>query len=323
MGIKLKTRYFSIIGIVLFIGILSRVDVGAVLTAVRHADAWFLFLGALTIVAEVLLRTEKWRAVVLNFADKYSFRQSFATYLIGIAFGSVTPGKVGDAIKIIDLKEKTGIGYEKGIGVEVLDRIVDILFLFIMSGIGLVYVLMVISGVGGSYLYLFALVVAAIALAFFSLSEGFVVVLRPLFRFLVPERFKDRARFTYKEFRESVKVLKGSQYLGRIVLLTGTGWWVLFIRPWFFLQAIGIEGPLFAIFILMPLVTVIELLPISIMGFGTREAMMISLFGLFGLSPESMVTVSLLMVIFSILPQMAVGYWFASKKHINTEGYMG
>jgi len=66
----------------------------------------------------------------------------------------------------------------------------------------------------------------------------------------------------------------------------------------------------------MPVVSLIEIIPVSVLGIGTRDAGLIAVFSLLGIGAETMVAVSLMILVLSILPQVALGFALAYKRGV-------
>jgi hypothetical protein len=80
-------------------------------------------------------------------------------------------------------------------------------------------------------------------------------------------------------------------------------WIVLYSILYFIGLAIGINISFFYFLLFMPIVTIIGQIPITINGLGTKEAAMISLFGLLGVSATKIFSMSLInLVLNGIIP---------------------
>ena len=78
---------------------------------------------------------------------------------------------------------------------------------------------------------------------------------------------------------------------------------------------VGIDIPIVYFFAIFPIGTIISLIPISINGLGTREAVLISLFGLFGVSAAKVFSMSIIcLFITGILPAIPA-IWLVFKNN--------
>ena len=313
---KFGTRHLSVLGILLFAGIVWKTGFISALSSARLVSPFWLGVVLLTVLLEVLIRAGRWQSLASLYA-KYPYGKALQTYLIGIAFGSITPAKLGDVVKILDLKNEAGVPLKKSLGLEVLDRLFDLLFLVLAGIAGLIAGYMLISGGGSSLLYLSLLLIALLLAGAFMLHGSSQFVYRLVYRFLVPERFKEDAKGAYTEFRGTVQKFFRGGTVYPVGALTLLSWLLIFIRPYFVALSLGIEIPWLAFLVFMPVVTVVELLPVSIMGLGVREGMLVLLFSFIGVAAPTMVLISILLLLLSIVPQTVVGYWLAIRKNIN------
>jgi uncharacterized membrane protein YbhN (UPF0104 family) len=138
-----------------------------------------------------------------------------------------------------------------------------------------------------------------------------IVILKPLQSFLVPERFRGNTKEIFKTFHETLGEFKACPLKWAVLVLTFIGWVVIFVRPYFFAKAVGMDVGLWVFLAFLPIISVVEVLPISIMGLGTRDATIIFLFTLMGTERERMMALSAMMLLLSMVPQAAVGYFIA------------
>jgi uncharacterized protein (TIRG00374 family) len=72
------------------------------------------------------------------------------------------------------------------------------------------------------------------------------------------------------------------------------GWFFAALQWYFLAQAIGIDIPIFAIFLLHPLITILMFVPISPAGLGLMEGGVIVLFSFFGITSAAAMAFSVL-----------------------------
>jgi len=305
-------RYLSVVGLVLFGWVLYTSNVGKTVGILASANPWFVLLGVLFVVFEVLVRSVGWKALVNIWSKKYSLADSAQTYMIGIAFGAVTPAKAGDFIKVGDLSGKTKLKLMKSFTIGLLDRLINFIFLFLSACAGAVAVGMFLTGFSSQFDVLILLLAASIIALVAALNERVsLLVLRPLQMFLVPARFRGNAKELFRTFHETVAEFKLSGLRWVVLALTLVSWAVIFVRPYFFARAVGMRVDWWVFLVFIPLISVVEVLPISIMGLGTRDASILFLFGIMGVERERMVALSALIVLLSLVPQVVAGYLIA------------
>lgn len=95
------------------------------------------------------------------------------------------------------------------------------------------------------------------------------------------------------------------------------------IRGFFYALSIGINIKLIYFVFLIPIINVVEILPISIMGIGTRDWTTIFLYSSLGVSKEYGLSLSLMLFTLGLIPQMLVGYFIAWRKKLFKEEIYG
>ena len=74
--------------------------------------------------------------------------------------------------------------------------------------------------------------------------------------------------------------------------------------------SLGINLPFYFYLAILPLGTLVTLIPISINGLGTREATLITLFGIFGVESAKVFSMSVISLLFAgILPAIVAWAW--------------
>jgi len=70
-------------------------------------------------------------------AVHYSLKNTFLVYWSGVYAGIITPGKLGEFIKVIYLKADKGISISKGFSSVLMDRLFDMYLLTVLAFIGI------------------------------------------------------------------------------------------------------------------------------------------------------------------------------------------
>ena len=91
---------FRSIGIVVFILILTRIDLRATLTAITTVDPVFLMLSIVFQAIALVVTTYRWQLIMRKMEIDLPFRRSFTLQLIGTAAAVVTPGQIGEFVKV-------------------------------------------------------------------------------------------------------------------------------------------------------------------------------------------------------------------------------
>ncbi|MBD3389032.1 MAG: flippase-like domain-containing protein [Candidatus Altiarchaeales archaeon] len=319
-------KYLSVVGLLLFAFILATIDLGETVAIIAGADLRFILLAILLVLVETVIRGLNWKVFASIYAHGYRLADALQTYMIGIAFGSSTPGRAGDLVKVTDLRDKTGMTSLKALAVGVLDRIINFIVLFVSAGVCTALVAFMFTGGEVGVVTLLAPILATVAALAVALNESLsTLILRPLQNFLIPERFRDNTKQLFKAFHEVVSGFKGSGDKWTVMALTLLGWLTIFARPYFFGRAVGVDAELWVYILFIPIISIAEVLPLSVMGVGTRDATILFLFTQMGIEREPLVAMSAMILLLSTTPQVIAGYLIAwnRKVRVHDEGTVG
>jgi uncharacterized protein (TIRG00374 family) len=308
MNLKRLMQYFSLLGIILFVFVLTRIDFASFLSLLSDVRIRFIVLALLLLVIEVMLRSFKWRLLVQIFDRNYPLKNAVSTYLIGYAFGAITPAKSGDVIKSVDLSRTTGMDMRISVSLAIFDKIVDASILFGLTLVSSIVVIFLFSDVNRYIIPLIAALIVFFIIFFFLLIKDIRFLLRPVYELFVPDRLKSKAKEVYLAFVGVINHAKGNILFYYYILIAVLDWTLLFSLSWVFSLAIGLDVPWFYFVIFVPIISTITLLPITVLGLGSRETASLFLFSLIGLSTEASVAVAWLGLFFIEIPQVIAGF---------------
>lgn len=299
--IKKLAKFFPIAGILLFIYIISKVDLQIIAQNFLRMN-WLMFAAAFILILPALfIKISKWKQLVNPFGVRLGLREGLVAWVVGFFIGIITPGRVGDLARAFYLKEKMKIG--SAISTVVVDRILDVLVLMVWAVSGTIYILSsfaVKSNIIGIFFIVMFLFIFAIALFLEEKRAG--KLLRPIYNFFVPEKYKGVLKTSFQDFYAGINLLRKNK--AAILKATGLSFiaWLFTFSQYFILaRAIGINiDYLFAI-MAMPAVLLIEIVPISFSGIGTRDAISILFFSFAGISASAAVSFSLTILIFNYI----------------------
>jgi uncharacterized protein (TIRG00374 family) len=303
----------SVLKIVVSVGLLalllSRTDGHALMTQFAHMS--WKWTAAALVAYTAMLVTCSWRWRLLLQTQRINVRLGHLTqsFLVATFFNNFLPSNIGgDVIRIADTTPHTG-SRTLATTVILVDRVVGLLALL---GVGaLASAIAASSGIqliGVRYLWL-ALVVLGGGLLFAFAKPDFVArIVRG-----VIERSGRAATFQQR----GENLLRG---LGRFSeepssLLTAFGGAVLVqgLLVVFYLcaaRSLAVPFPLLAACVIVPVSMVVQMVPLSINGFGVREAVFAAFFQSLGLSVSSALALSLGAAAFIMVFSLAGGVVF-------------
>ncbi len=290
--------YAFIIGLSLYVFMISRLDLHASWDRLKTLD-WKLFLLALLIgVPEVLFKSLRLKSFVTKSGSHISLKKSVISFMSGQPLAAVTPGKLGDVTRIVLLSRYGRISTPTALAVHVADRLYDLAAIVLLAVIGLVSFLTQ-SQVQGPALATVIGILAGMFLILVLLNPRWMkYVLNPLMSGILSKKMADQLSHHTKEFYNKLHALLVPSFsLFGPFGLSFLAWETAIFRNCVLALALGLPLSYLKFVLLVPVMVVVELLPISILGFGPREAALFMLFTTPTLHQEDLAVFSLLMVV--------------------------
>jgi glycosyltransferase 2 family protein len=289
---------FRLIGLVLLFIVLYRLDWTSLLKLTNQLNTVHLLLALPLFTATIILKSIRWNFLLKIQEISIPAFVAFRFYAASIFWGIITPGRIGEAAKIVYLNKRGVSAGRAGLSVA-LDRLLDISSLLILAVIGsaIVFHKLVWFFIGFTITILSSLFLYQV-----RSKLNFPAVIRVLFRFL-PERFQE----TFSRFEIQFKSDFRKFSCLRLITLSffSVLIWLIYTIP-FFLLGSSIRIEVSSLFVLTGIFVsvIVAMLPISIGGVGTREAFFIFYFNLFGISKEKSLLFSFMFIymhIFSVI----------------------
>jgi glycosyltransferase 2 family protein len=241
-------------------GDLSLADIWATLS---RADVPLVLLSIVMYVPFLAVKTARWRLVSADMRMPVTWGDAWRIYAIGLAAGTFTPGQAGDTLKAWYLERK-GYPLGRAFGGSVLDRLFDVAALAV---IGLVGVAVYGQRFAGQTPALVAWALACavlLGLAAYNPTRTWAVNMVRGRMSRLRGRGSDPQKVEPWSLRRST--------LGWVVGLTFAGFALSILRVWLLAGAVGVWlGPL-QVAGYVGLTTAAALVPVSVGGIGTRDA---------------------------------------------------
>jgi len=307
------TKYLALFGLTVFVYLLYTIGPIEVLNSLLQLNPLAFLAVLLVLPVLVILKGWKQKILLAGMGKQISLVESTKIWLIGFFYGTVTPAKAGDFFRAIYLRNSTGLPLGKGIAVTGVERILDVGYLFIAGILGL----MLISIEGkldfSTVYYLTALLLVFVALLFLGTRKSLIKrFLEPIFNVLIPARYKEKMRDSFHSFYDGMRqLLAAKKVLLIAVLLTIVTWTITIFQYYLIAIALGLPLTFEFLFWVMPPIVLIEILPISFSGIGTRDYVAIFFFGLVGVTAGQAISFSLIILFLAVL-LAAIGMIFAN-----------
>lgn len=275
----------KLIGILLFLWILSRIDLTAVATVLANANPLLLLLSFALLFLSYCIKTLRWHALVRLAGGMPRLSDSWRLFHIGIFFGNLTPSNLGELGRAAYLR-KQGMHGATAVTLVFIDRLADVI---VIALIGIVSIGILFGQRPLEIIILLGL------FGFLGLL-GFFKKFSPLLR-----------RLLWLQFLRSPRIRAA---LSTITITSVAAWLCYFAWTITLGRALGIDLPISTFIAILTLTGLVALLPIAPAGLGTRDATLLALMAPFGIAPERAVSMSLMMAVFilvSCVPGMM--YW--------------
>ncbi len=289
-----------------------RVDVAKLWTVARTASPFWLVAALGLYAVMIVISAWRWGLLLAAQGIRLSFRTLTSSFLVATFFNNFLPSNIGgDVVRIADTAPAAG-SKTLATTVVLLDRGIGLLGLMLMAALGASAVTRFGSfgplgpGVLWGSLGLGAIIVTP---AFLN-PHWLAHVLRPL-RVLHPEWVDERiGRLTaaFSRFREAPGALAGCFAGAVFVQGVLVAFYVAIAR------SMGIPIGFAELALIVPVSFLVQMLPISMNGFGVREATFGFYFNRLGLPLESALLVSFMGAALVMLFSMSGGVAYAARR---------
>lgn len=268
----------------------SRVDVGRLWAVARTASAFWLAVALTLYLMMVLASAWRWGVLLQAQQIRLPFRRLTSSFFIATFFNNFLPSNIGgDVIRVADTAAAAG-SKTLAATVVLVDRGLGLLGLVLLAAIGatLGRSLGDDGTLGARMLWAGFAAAALVAIPVLLMPHTFAKLLRPL-RLIHPEWVDERLnRLTagLGRFREAPGALGGC-FIGAVFVQA-----VLIAFYLAIAYSMNIPIGFAELAVIVPVSFIVQMLPISMNGFGVREATFGFYFTRLGLPLESALLVS-------------------------------
>jgi uncharacterized membrane protein YbhN (UPF0104 family) len=317
------SHLFSIIKAVISVALLavlvSRVDAARLWAAARQASTTWL-AGALALYAVMVLASAwRWRLLLVAQHIHLPLRTLTSSFLVAIFFNNFLPSNIGgDVVRVADTAPAAG-SKTLAMTVVLLDRAIGLLGLVLIAAIGATTTSRLADGGPVAAVALWAGFLAAMVIATPALfrPSALARLLRPL-RVFHPDWVDERlARLTAALGRFANAPLALAACFGGAIVVQAV------LVAFYLAIAYSLRVPIgFAeLAVIVPVSFIIQMVPVSMNGFGVREATFGFYFTRLGLPLESALLVSFmgagLIMLFSLTG--AVAYFTRGRRLVQLD----
>lgn len=280
---KRSLQFLKLIGVALFLWILSRIDRTALLSHLQSVNPWnivFSFAGLYFIYA---CKAARWHLLVRSTGLRPSLADSWRLFHIGIFLGAITPANLGEMGRAAYLR-RMGAHTGTALALPLIDRITDV---FVMGAMG-IWSMGLLFGWHWSFVVgITSSIVAAVLMLLWRKAHGL------------------RA----KEWLAFLNILAQPTSLACILFWTLLSWTAYFVWAFIIAQSIGIEVGMPVLMATLTIAGILAFIPIAPSGLGTRETAFIALLAPYGIAAPQAVAFALTMFLL-IITGSSLGLWY-------------
>jgi glycosyltransferase 2 family protein len=318
---KRLSSFVFLLGLILFVILLRMVDLPATWQLLKSAQPFWVGMSFFFLLPEILFKGLRLTAMSRVFHSKLSVKQAVWIYLAGQPLSAVTPAKLGDIVRVLGIGRWGNLKPHSAFAVHVADKVYDLLTLGLMAATGLIVLISQNQHEGPAVSALLGIGLGVLLMALFLNPQWMERIIKPLLLFLAPKQLAERLRAHGREFYQSLlSLFQPSHRVALPFLLSLAAWTTVLTRAYFCALALGLPLSFTRIALLLPVVVVIEFIPVTILGFGTREASLFLFFASSQVDKSGLLSFSLMMVLAGPLGTALMGIPFAMKMTASKAG---
>ncbi|MBP7653114.1 flippase-like domain-containing protein [Candidatus Dependentiae bacterium] len=301
--IKKFYTLFKIIGIIIFFYILSKQDLKTIKEIFSKTDYFIVFLSILLFPVMIFLKTLRIKSVLSCYTnEKLDSKIIYKSYMESYFWGTITPGKVGEFSRFFYINSviKSKI---LSLFLVLIDRFIDLFLIIITGMISFFYLLFYTGKIG---FYRFSMLCAVCVVIFVLIN--YLLLNKKLYILLsgILKKF-----FTNFSLLNELPDYAKNGLTGMIAkwnFITIVSWAIYFFQIFLLAAALKINLSYGIIVVIISLSSLIALVPVSISGLGTRDAVIIYILSkIFNFPTEQGFSLAVL-VFFIMYIEVIMGY---------------
>jgi uncharacterized protein (TIRG00374 family) len=288
-----------LLGVAIFAIVVNRAGPSRIAAVLANVELKELVWAPLLVGAIALARGLRWRYVAASMGIPYGLHRATRAWMIGFFASSITPAKAGDALRAVYLSRESGRPVGESLFTVFVDRLWDFGFILCAGVASTIAFSRLYAKVPSAPLFVASAVVLGLAAAALT-RRGFMrALLRPAFSVLVPTRYRAGFAANFHSFYDALRVYGGGDLRRTVTmaLLTLLCWSLIFTLAIYVARLLDIAVQPEFVVLMMPIVTLVELIPFSVSGLGTRDATVVYFFSVVGLGSAEAVGFSIVYVL--------------------------
>jgi uncharacterized protein (TIRG00374 family) len=234
----------------------------------RAQPGWLLFAFLLNVPA-IGIKAFRWWTFLRSQRIRLGYGTALASYFSALLVGFLTPGRIGEMVKVVTLKHHAGVSYARGFSSVVADRLFDLWLLMVLGLAGIIR--FSIAG-EGKWTWLILPIVLFLILPVFLLRADRLRGIGLKLAGMGPlKRHHEKIAGQVDEFTTGLESMT-PMHVGCCVVLTLASYSIFFIQCALCAAALGFRVPVMDLVLLMAVTNLVGFLPVAPSNLGTREA---------------------------------------------------
>ncbi|MBN1612008.1 MAG: flippase-like domain-containing protein [Polyangiaceae bacterium] len=288
-------------GPLLLLAIIWRLeDKGALWRTIESANGWLLAAAVLLNIPVVHFKVERWRSLLAARGHRYPLGRSYVAVLASACLGMLTPGHVGDVMRVQYARRDIDVPYAEGVASALVDRFCDLYILAAIVALGTVHLASALNATlaYASWAAVALAVLAPTLLLLKGPADWFSRALRRL-----TERWHTRVALLFESMRGMVR-----RATLVAIPLTVAAYAVSYFQGWVLARASNIALGYVDVASLLATTSLLALMPITVSGVGVRELFLALVFPALGLLRAQGVALGLLVLACNYLAIIVAGF---------------
>jgi uncharacterized protein (TIRG00374 family) len=250
-----------------------KIDVGKTADSLRGCDLRLVGLAVtVSLFVNILVGAEKWRRILAALGCSLSFRETVSIRTACIPFKILLPLKSSELLKAVYLDRRRKLSFTRATGSLIIDKAFNVLIIIPIAAVGLAMVELPVSR----------------SMLFVLLSVILVLILLTVYSVMFRQGLIGLASKIHPRLNGfAVDLLSGFAEIGpgrKTILMFYSFIFQSseFINTFILLKAVGVTVPIYYLMVIIPVIMIINNLPITVLGLGTREIAIVYFFSAFG-----------------------------------------
>lgn len=302
MNIRLPRTVKTLIKITISLGLLVLLfkaydlDPKAIEDAIASINIYWFLLSCLSAILVLGMKSMRWKLLLREKGVCFPLKRAFQSYMAAYALGTITPGRLGELVKVYNVRKHADASFYSAFMTTMSDRIFDLLIL-VACAIAFI--------VNNSLYHGHASIILASTLAISIILYYLIAIVTiKLFRLLNLNRYK-LLNVVHDLMADTI----GKKSMIPLIL-TIISYLLYFVGTWMVFRSLDVSIGVSDTGMIISIVGLVLLLPISFAGFGSREITLVFVLSFYNVLPEIAILFSLIHFVAFFVWGSLVGFLF-------------